>query len=67
MHCKKINAIFNLFRQFYNPCRGNSQHKNLNPLSPNIDLNQISHRSITGLLVREVMRIEYVITQVKFA
>ena len=28
-----------------------------NPLSPNNDLGQISHRSIKGLSLREVMRI----------
>ena len=37
-----------------------------NPLSPNSDLTQISHCSIKSLSVREVMRIENMITQVKF-
>ena len=39
----------------------------LNPLSPDSDLSQISHCSIKGLLVREVMRIESMITQVTFS
>ena len=34
----------------------------INPLSPNSDLSQISHCSIKGLLVREVTRIENMIT-----
>ena len=33
-----------------------------NPLSSNSDLNQFSYRSIKGLLVREVTRIENMIT-----
>ena len=36
----------------------------VNPLSPNSDLSKISHCSIKGLLVREAMRIENMITQV---
>ena len=36
-------------------------------LSPNSDLSQISHCSIKGLSVREIMRIENMITQVKFS
>ena len=38
----------------------------LNPLRPNGDLSQTSHCNIKGLSVTEVMRIENVITQVKF-
>ena len=38
----------------------------VNPLTPNSDLSQTSHCSIKGLSVREVMRIENMITQVKF-
>ena len=38
----------------------------LNPLRPNSDLSQTSHYNIKGLLVREIMRIENMITQVKF-
>ena len=38
-----------------------------NPLRPNSDLSQTSHCNIKGLLVREVMRIENMITQVKFS
>ena len=37
-----------------------------NPLRPNNDLTQTSHCNIKGLSVKEVMRIENVITQVKF-
>ena len=37
-----------------------------NPLRPNSDLSQTSHWSIKGLSVSEVMRIEKMITQVKF-
>ena len=39
---------------------------NLNPLRPNNDLSQTSHCNIKGLSAREVMRIENMITQVKF-
>ena len=35
---------------------------NLNPLSPNSDLNQICRCNIKGLLVKEVMRTENMIT-----
>ena len=38
----------------------------LNPLRPNSDLKQTSHYNIKGLSVSEVMRIENMITQVKF-
>ena len=40
---------------------------NFNPFCPKSDLSQISHFGITGLSVREVMRIENMITQVKFS
>ena len=39
----------------------------VNPLSPKGDLSQISHCSIKGLSVGEVMRIENMITSVKFS
>ena len=39
---------------------------NINPLRPNSDLSQSSHCYIKGLSVSEVMRIENMITQVKF-
>ena len=39
----------------------------INALRPNSDLSQTSHYNIKGLLVREVMRIENMITQVKFS
>ena len=39
----------------------------VNPLSPKGDLSKISHCSIKGLSVSELMRIENMITQVKFA
>ena len=38
----------------------------INPLRPNSDLSQTSHCNIKGLSVREVMRIENMIPQVKF-
>ena len=38
----------------------------INPLRPTNDLSQTSHCNIKGLSVREVMRIENMITQVKF-
>ena len=38
----------------------------INPLRPNNDLSQTSHCNFKGLSVREVMRIENMITQVKF-
>ena len=38
----------------------------INPLSRNSDLSSISHSSIKVLLVREVVRIENMINQVKF-
>ena len=37
-----------------------------NPLRPKSDLNEIYHCNIKGLSVREIMRIENMITQVKF-
>ena len=37
-----------------------------NTLRPNSDLSQTSHCNIKDLSVREVMRIENIITQVKF-
>ena len=39
---------------------------NVNPLRPNSDLSQTSHCNIKSLSVREVMRIENMITQVQF-
>ena len=42
------------------------KNMNINPLSPNSDLCQTSHCNINGLSVSEVMRIENMITQVKF-
>ena len=38
----------------------------INPLRPNNDLSQTSHCNIKGLSVSEVMRIENMITSVKF-
>ena len=38
----------------------------INPLGPNNDLSQTSHCNIKGVSVSEVMRIENMITQVKF-
>ena len=38
----------------------------INPLRSNSDMSQTSHCNIKGLSVREVMRIENMITQVKF-
>ena len=38
----------------------------INPLRPNSDLSQTSHCNIKGNSVREVMRIENMIAQVKF-
>ena len=38
----------------------------INPLRPNNDLSQTSHCNIKGLSVSEVLRIENMITQVKF-
>ena len=43
-----------------------SRNFHLNPLRPNSDLSQTSHCNIKGLSGSEVMRIESVITQVKF-
>ena len=37
-----------------------------NPLRPKSDLNEIYHSNIKGLSVREIMRIENMISQVKF-
>ena len=41
-------------------------HHYLNPLRPNSDLSQTSHCNIKSLSVSDVMRIENMITQVKF-
>ena len=38
----------------------------INPLRPNSDPSQTSHCNLKGLSVSEVMRIENMITQVKF-
>ena len=38
----------------------------VNPSRPNNDLSQTSHCNIKGVSVNEVMRIENMITQVKF-
>ena len=38
----------------------------INPLRPNSDLSQTSHCNIKSLSVREVVRIENIITQVQF-
>ena len=38
----------------------------VNPLRPNNDVSQTSHCNIKGVSVSEVMRIENMITQVKF-
>ena len=40
--------------------------KCFNPIRPNSDLSQTSHCNIKGFSVREVMRPENMITQVKF-
>ena len=40
--------------------------KRFNPLRPNSDPSQTSHCNVKGLSVSEVMRIENMITQVKF-
>ena len=37
----------------------------INSLSPNSDLNQVSHCNIKGLSVRDIMRTENMITQAK--
>ena len=39
----------------------------INPLCPNSDLSHISHCNIKGLSVRQIMRIENMVTQVKFS
>ena len=39
----------------------------VDPLSPSSDGSQFSHCGIKGLSVRKIMRIENMITQVKFA
>ena len=54
---------------FYNGFTADLMQKRcqlINPLSPNSDLSQTSHCNIKGLSVREIMRIENMITQVKF-
>ena len=48
-------------------CKSEKKNYSFNPLRPNSDLSQTSHCNIKGLLVREVMRIEKMITQVKFS
>ena len=53
-HCKKRNKKFLRFER-------------INLLNPNSDLSSISHCNIKSLSVREVMRIENMITQVKFS
>ena len=45
---------------------GNAFFIIINPLRPNSDLSQTFHFNIKGFSVSEVMRIENMITQVKF-
>ena len=54
MHLRKVSLIAFLGIRY------------INPLRPNNDLTQTSHCNIKGLSVSEVMRIENMITQVKF-
>ena len=44
----------------------NINKSTFNPLRPNNDVSQTSHRNIKGVSVSEVMRIENMITQVQF-
>ena len=46
--------------------KGFNRKSSVNPLRPKSDLSQASHCDIKGLSVSEVMRIENLITQVKF-
>ena len=48
------------------PNRNLQERKAEMPLRPNSDLSQTSHHNIKGLSFSEVMRIENMITQVKF-
>ena len=47
-------------------CRGVSTLYSINPLRPNNDVSQTSHCNIKGVSVSQVMRIENMITRVKF-
>ena len=47
-------------------CLPDATKKFINPLRPNNDLSQTSPCNIKGLSVREVLRIENMITQMKF-
>ena len=58
VHCE--NELFELELTDHPPL------VNVNPLGPNSDLSQTSHCNIKGLSVREVMRIENIITHVQF-
>ena len=52
----------------YNCCIKNwPSPKEINPSSPNSDLSQISHYSVKSLSVREVIRIENMIIQLKLS
>ena len=52
---------------WWNPHSSSGKYRKIiNPLRPNSDLSQTSHCNIKGLSVSELMRIENMITQVKF-
>ena len=56
-------------RQYTKPASANKNIRegiSLNPLRPNNDLSQISPYNIQGLSVSELLRIENMITQMKF-
>ena len=58
------DAIFSLLTVDHNDIKMKNGY--VNPLRPNSDPNQTSHSIIMGLSGSEVMRIENMITEVKF-
>ena len=70
--CREISGnlsntfFFSYFFSFSRAGIWRLHRSSFNPLRPNSDLSQTSHCNIKGLSVSEVMRIENMITQVKF-
>ena len=73
VRCTTLYLLLSEFTQVYiftptsiDNLNHNTTRIGFNPLRPNGDPSQNSHCNIKGLSVSEVMRIENIITQVKF-
>ena len=61
-----FGRLYSSSQQSHRVCQYLVSERHINPLRPNSDPSQTSHCNIKGLSVSEVMRIENMITQVKF-